>query len=75
MKVICINDTTDFDSELPVDVVFGNIYTVIDQEKSDGILWYHLAEMIHSDSYSSDAFAPLSEIDEVQLAKKMVELV
>lgn len=69
MKVICIDNTTGPDSELPVDLIMGKIYTVVDSRNHRNILWYELEGRPHSE-YSSDGFAPLSDIDEMEILNK-----
>lgn len=69
MKVLCIDASTDADSEMPVDLVEGQIYTVVDDQVYQGLLWYCLQENLDA-WYSSDAFVPLSDIDEMELLKQ-----
>ena len=69
MKVICIDASTDFDSEIPVDLIEGEVYTVIDVDKEDNEIWYTLLEKSIYQQYSEDAFIPLSEIDETEFER------
>jgi uncharacterized membrane protein (DUF2068 family) len=67
MKVLCIDSRTDANSPLTVDLIEGAIYTVVDCVKRDGLWWYRLAEKSFFEIYTTDAFVPLSDIDETEL--------
>lgn len=69
MRVMCIDGKTDPDSEELVDVIEGNVYTVIDEKKAEGMAWYKLAEMSFFSWYSSDGFIPISEIGETEFER------
>lgn len=73
MKVMCIDG--EWKGTAIGKPAFGVIYTVIDSVKSQGIVWYELAEFPpdrrgRRDHYESKAFIPLSDIDETELVKE-----
>lgn len=77
MKVICINEKleTDFD-KLPA-LEFGRIYTVIRETKYLSWEFYMFSELSvvgYNCWYCKDNFAPLSNIDEMELIEQREEL-
>lgn len=73
MKVICIDD--DFEQmeeyeEVPSNPRANKIYNVIESFKDGEGSWYCLAEFHVDDCFEQDAFIPLSEIDEMELANQ-----
>ena len=70
MKVICIDASTDIDSELPVDLIEGQVYTVVRiTEDDDGEVWYELKEKSFLSLYTQDGFMPTSGISETQFER------
>lgn len=70
MRVMCINDNVESLRRCKKSIlVFGEIYNVIDYTKDEEGEFYELAED-KGYEYRTDAFAPISEIDETELIKE-----
>lgn len=70
MKVICI-DSKGMSPEVPP-INEGSIYTVIDKATGPitGYEYYIFSEMGEDNCYLASRFAPLSDIDELELAEQ-----
>lgn len=74
MRVLCISTGNENDiSFCPFLIKEGEEYEVIDEEIDDEGLWYELS-IQPGDVYRSEYFAPLSNIDEMQLVTAREEV-
>ena len=78
MKVICV-DNKDFDGSLIPVLNIGSEYTVVfkgvDVRQPENGNYYKLAEINNGQCYHESLFAPLSEIDELELVNEKEEVV
>lgn len=81
MKIICINAENDPTSEMPCDLIEGDIYTAVDYYElsygKDMVIenrpTYILAERDKRYGYCVKRFIPLSDIDETELVNEKKE--
>jgi hypothetical protein len=67
MKVLCINAKP---VNCDIDLIEGEVYTVIDIEMFQNKDYYVLAEIAKPNSFIKDRFIPLSDIDETEIVKQ-----
>jgi hypothetical protein len=72
MKVMCINE--DWKTRENGDPCFGDTCTVVDSFSWGKKSIYRLKEFPHPGGYQSDAFVPLSDIDETEMVRNELEV-
>jgi hypothetical protein len=70
MKVICIDDVWETIGVCGPAPVFGEIVTVFESISDETGDWYKLEEYDPNEVFGQEGFAPLSDIDEIELVKE-----